>query len=1474
MQGKGWNGKVRKCVALLLALVMLASVTLPSVRAEGAVVQAEGSAYVESKEDAEGIGQSQGQQIGDGADASDRIKLYQEAVYQEAAQDNLTEEQARAAAKGSGDGGDIGGSNSKGLGVAYRTPLDVINFLNAGGEKPGNLQCSYVDAPSLTAPYSAGSLSEQTLNSAVTMLNQIRYIAGLPADVTLNESYSQQAQAAALVGYLNGEGSHTPAQPAGMSDTLYQLGAQGAENSNLTRHELNKSLNQTLVYDWLDCSYTEERKTVEARRWLLNPAMKQTGFGAVRSDEEGGYHSYAMYAKDGGAGASDIRGVAWPAQSTPTEYFQPGSPWSVTMGEYVDSSVIQVTLTREGDGKVWRFSQESTDKNCEFYVDNGEYGQTGCIIFRPTPWEVQPYNDEDIFHVEITRDGEEYVSYDVHFFELAKTYQIIYYLNGGQNNSNNQERFRSVDGAPLYEPVREGYVFGGWFLDVDRNRRITEIPEGLNRVVRVFARWGYPDPTGTSKGVHSAYHSQEEIASYMKQSGVTLKDKVAYQAKPSTKAPYSAGSLTQQTLESALAMLNQVRYIGGVPDHLTLKDEYNKVCQAGAVLTAVYYRETGELDHFPPRPSDMSKDFYDLGIEGTGQSNLGAGYSTLNEAIARGWLGDHGERNQDVVGHRRWALYPAMKQVGFGAADNAYAMFSLDTYSQNITEDAGYGVVWPARNMPVEYFATNFPWSITMGEIIEKEDIPLLQVTLTRKNDGKVWKFSQNNTADGHFAVNNSNYGQVGCIIFMPNSIESYEAGDVFHVDITKNGEEYIYYDVNFFSPDAVDTDIDTSDYQIKYILNGGQNHGQNPESYTAASETIVLQAPTREGYLFGGWFKDRKFKNPVTEIPSGSTGDLILYAKWTLESGEGSDDGDDVGELHVALTEGSVYTYTGKAIQPKVVVTQGNKTLMAGVDYTVKYSNNLKASTAATSNKKPKITVTGKGNYSGSDSVEFTIQPKSLDNRDSGVNDTMEIRCAESLYVLVNSQIAPTLFYGSLKLGTKDYYLSTNASSEVKPWKATAGDNGTVYVTAKPGGNYTGQIAMKVIGVEKGEFKKLTVTPKKGYQPIYNGKEQKPTFGGAGSGADVEVSAKDAAEPLVEGTDYYVVYLGNATDAGTVRYRVVGLGLYAGSVTKSYKISPIRAAETDMQLGGSLTGEHPYQSKGAVINDLTVTYKGGAVNGQLVAGKDYKVTYSGNKKVGTGKFTVTFMGNYKGSKPLKNNTFQIVPAKWDADKVKVAIPDQIYKKSGFYKSSPVVSLDGVALKSSDYTLDYYYLDGAGNKQTMNSKNKLTLGDSEKSVTVYVDIVGKGNYSAESSATGTFQVRRLSGKEVDLSKAKVTFYDENGVKNKVTYTGGLVEPARMEVTCKVGNDTVKLVEDQDYIVTYANNRNKGKATVILTGTGMRNAKGIKFVGSKKATFSIAPMKVTGKITYDNVGQAGAAFMKFWMQLKGRVIQND
>lgn len=64
--------------------------------------------------------------------------------------------------------------------------------------------------------------------------------------------------------------------------------------------------------------------------------------------------------------------------------------------------------------------------------------------------------------------------------------------------------------------------------------------------------------------------------------------------------------------------------------------------------------------------------------------------------------------------------------------------------------------------------------------------------------------------------------------------------------------------------------------------------------------------------------------------------------------------------------------SYTGKAIKPSVTVKYGTQTLKQGTDYTVAYRNDAKPGKAT-------ITITGKGNYTGTQKVTFTIVPKKV---------------------------------------------------------------------------------------------------------------------------------------------------------------------------------------------------------------------------------------------------------------------------------------------------------------------------------------------------------------------------------------------------------------------------------------------------------------------------------------------------------------
>ena len=70
--------------------------------------------------------------------------------------------------------------------------------------------------------------------------------------------------------------------------------------------------------------------------------------------------------------------------------------------------------------------------------------------------------------------------------------------------------------------------------------------------------------------------------------------------------------------------------------------------------------------------------------------------------------------------------------------------------------------------------------------------------------------------------------------------------------------------------------------------------------------------------------------------------------------------------------------TYTGKAFKPDVTLKNGDKMIKKGTDYTLAYKNNVKVSTDA---KPAQITVKGKGNYTGTFTVKFSIIAKDNDN-------------------------------------------------------------------------------------------------------------------------------------------------------------------------------------------------------------------------------------------------------------------------------------------------------------------------------------------------------------------------------------------------------------------------------------------------------------------------------------------------------------
>ncbi len=290
---------------------------------------------------------------------------------------------------------------ASGLGVAKHSKSDIIAQIKKNGAYPSDA-VTYKKAYKDKSPYYEGALSDATLKKALATLNNVRYIAGLNYNVTLDSTYTAQCQAGAYVDYLIDDLSHYPRKPSGMSDALYKKGYAGCSSSNIAVG--SSTLNSCILYSWMEDSDSGNIRYVGHRGWCLNPTMGKTGFGVA-----GRYMS--MYAIDM-SNNSSIKNVAWPAQTMPLEYFGKDYAWSLFTGQNETESRVKVTLKRKSDGKTWTFSKGKA--NGDFYVSN-DY-QKGTIVFRPKG--ITEYKAGDIFTVSVTGVNIP-VTYTVTFFSLG-----------------------------------------------------------------------------------------------------------------------------------------------------------------------------------------------------------------------------------------------------------------------------------------------------------------------------------------------------------------------------------------------------------------------------------------------------------------------------------------------------------------------------------------------------------------------------------------------------------------------------------------------------------------------------------------------------------------------------------------------------------------------------------------------------------------------------------------------------------------------------------------------------------------------------------------------------------------------------------------------------------------------------------------------------------------------------------------------
>ena len=263
---------------------------------------------------------------------------------------------------------------------------------------------------------------------------------------------------------------------------------------------------------------------------------------------------------------------------------------------------------------------------------------------------------------------------------------------------------------------------------------------------------------------------------------------------------------------------------------------------------------------------------------------------------------------------------------------------------------------------------------------------------------------------------------------------------------VTNNSAPTLYK----LSPFALD-DYHEHSY-TKTVLSNASCTTAGTVKYTCSCGDSYTETIPATGHKSSGWITDKAASIGV----KGSKHKECTVCKKILETAEiPALSRISISKASVTLST-SIYAYDGKAKTPSVNVKVNGKTLKKDTDYTVSYSNNTKVGTA-------KVTITGKGNYTGSVSKTYSIKNNFKKATVSGISTKAFTgnNITQSITVKYNGK--------TLKKGT-DYTVSYSNNKNI----------GTATVKIAGKGSYTGTITKTFkINPAKQEIQKLTAKSK-----------------------------------------------------------------------------------------------------------------------------------------------------------------------------------------------------------------------------------------------------------------------------------------------------------------------------------------------------------------------------------------------------------
>lgn len=506
------------------------------------------------------------------------------------------------------------------------------------------------------------------------------------------------------------------------------------------------------------------------------------------------------------------------------------------------------------------------------------------------------------------------------------------------------------------------------------------------------------------------------------------------------------------------------------------------------------------------------------------------------------------------------------------------------------------------------------------------------------------------------------------------------------------------------------------------------------------------------------------------------------------------------IGEqTSIAITENDVtlspasFEYDGTAKSPAITVVVNGTTLSPEMDYDTDISNNINVGTAT-------VTITGKGNYTGEITKEFTISAASLEHA--------IISLSPSSFAYDGTAKEPTV---TVTLGDKTLTKDTDFTVDYSN-NTNVGD-ATVTITGK--GNYTGTKTAAFSITEASSEKTSLETAVITLNPnsfVYDGTAKTP---------DVSVTLDEKV--LTKDTDYTVAYSNNINVGSNATVTITGIGDYTGTATATFSITAAPPAPGKTSITGAVvrpvTASYTYDGT-AKTPTVTVT-----LNGKALTANDYNVAYSNNINAGTATITVTGKNNYTGT---ATGTFTIAKASKS-----ITVSKSSYAK---VMGNKAFSLGATTAKGETLS----YTSSSKKVVTVSSSGKVTIKGTGKA-TITIKSAASANYNAASSKKVTITV---APKKISISSVKSTKKGQMTVKWKRNSTASGYQIVYSTTKNFKKKTTVTIKSNKTISKTIKSKLTKGKKYYVKVRAykTVKGVKGGKLYGAYSKTKTVTIKK--------------------------------